>query len=81
MQMDPSMMLGRKVILDIAFLDEAHVDSSRTVAYLNGARPKRSLDCRRREAKIKLLPEAYALIYARAVFNQGADLMTLKAKD
>jgi hypothetical protein len=33
-----------EVHLDIAFLDEIHPNSKRSVAYLNGARLERSLD-------------------------------------
>ena len=48
-QMYLGAVAGRKVILYICFLDEAHGSSSRSVACLEGARLKRSPECRRRE--------------------------------
>jgi hypothetical protein len=48
------------VVLYIAFLDEAHGGSSRSVAYLKDARLERSLECRRREGKNELQFQAYA---------------------
>jgi hypothetical protein len=51
---------GRQVVLYIAFLDEAHGGSSRSVAYLKDARLERSLECRRREGENGLLLQAYA---------------------
>jgi hypothetical protein len=49
--MVPFVPAGRKMILYIAFLDEAHGSSSRSVTNLNGARLERSMECRRREGK------------------------------
>ena len=59
---DMNMILvpGRKVVLHIAFLDDAHGDSSRSLDCLNVARLKRSLECRRREGNNLLLSPSYA---------------------
>ena len=43
--------LGGKILVHIAFLDEGHGNSDRSVACLNGARLKRSSECRRREGE------------------------------
>jgi hypothetical protein len=43
------MLVSKRTILGIAFLEGAHFSSSRSAAYLTGARPKRSLEGRRRE--------------------------------
>jgi len=40
---------GRQVVLFVASFDQAHGDSSGSVAYLNVARLERSLECQRRE--------------------------------
>jgi hypothetical protein len=38
-------MVARQVVINIAFLDEAHSNSSCMVEYLNGARLERRQDC------------------------------------
>ena len=50
-QMNSPMTASGKMILYIAFLDESHGNSGRSVVCLEGARLKRSLECRRREGK------------------------------
>lgn len=62
----------RQVVLDIALFDEAHRGSRRSVAYLNGARPERSLECWRREkgkpttsVSIRSKPCVAAIYYPR----------------
>jgi hypothetical protein len=48
---------GRQMVIHIAFLEETHDGSSRTVAYLKDGRLERSLDCRRREGGGRAAPD------------------------
>ena len=57
---------GMQVVLHIAFLDEAHGGSSRSVACLKVTRLERSLECWRREGENELLFQAYAYQSLRA---------------
>lgn len=61
-----SASFSNKIALCILVFYKPHDISSRSVAYLNVARLKRSQECRRREANIVLLCQAYALINLRA---------------